>query len=89
MARQKGIIKLKGTIGDIFTRPKTGIWPVRKGGIEESRIANDPAFQRTRGRMVLNLVSREGGEKLCELLCNVALNSADSRMVESIDPEYD
>ena len=49
MARQKGIIKLKGTIGDItFYKTKDGHLAREKGGIEASRIKNDPAFQRTR-----------------------------------------
>jgi hypothetical protein len=48
MARQNGIIKLKGTIGDItFTKPKTGTWLVKKGGID-AKNCTDPAFQRTR-----------------------------------------
>ncbi|MBS1667818.1 MAG: hypothetical protein JST58_10615 [Bacteroidetes bacterium] len=49
MAKQKGIIKLKGTIGDItFYKSKDGYLAREKGGVEASRIANDPAFQRTR-----------------------------------------
>ena len=49
MARQKGIIKLKGTIGDItFYKTQDGHLAREKGGIDASRIAIDPAFQRTR-----------------------------------------
>ena len=49
MARQKGIIKLKGTIGDItFYKTMDGHLARGKGGIEASRIQNDPNFQRTR-----------------------------------------
>ena len=49
MARQNGIIKLKGTIGDIsFYKTGDGHLAREKGGIDASRIANDPAFQRTR-----------------------------------------
>lgn len=49
MARQKGIIKLKGTIGDItFYKSQDGYLTREKGGVEASRIASDPAFQRTR-----------------------------------------
>ena len=49
MARQKGIIKLKGTIGDIsFYKTSDGHLAREKGSIDASRIANDPAFQRTR-----------------------------------------
>ena len=46
MARQKGIIKLKGTIGDItFYKTQDGHLAREKGGIDASRIASDPAFQ--------------------------------------------
>lgn len=49
MARQKGIIKLRGTIGDMtFYKSKDGYMVREKGGIEPERIATDPAFQRTR-----------------------------------------
>jgi hypothetical protein len=49
MARQKGIIKLKGTIGDVsFYKSKDGYLAREKGGVEADRIRNDPNFQRTR-----------------------------------------
>lgn len=49
MARQKGIIPLKGTIGNItFYKTKNGYLAREKGGIDAARIATDPAFQRTR-----------------------------------------
>lgn len=49
MARQKGIIKLKGAIGDIsFYKSSDGYMAREKGGIDAKRIATDPAFQRTR-----------------------------------------
>ena len=49
MARQTGIIKLKGTLGDIsFYKTTDGHLARTKGGVDASRIANDPAFQRTR-----------------------------------------
>jgi hypothetical protein len=51
MARQKGIIKLEGTIGDItFHKSKDGYIAKEKGGIPANRIAHDPNFQRTRGK---------------------------------------
>jgi hypothetical protein len=50
MARQKGIIKLEGTIGDIsFYKSKDGHLARTKGGVDGEWIQNDPAFQRTRG----------------------------------------
>lgn len=49
MAKQKGIVKLKGTIGDFtFYKTRDGYIAREKGGIEKSRIMNDPAFKRTR-----------------------------------------
>lgn len=49
MARQSGIIPLKGTIGNItFYKSGDGYLAREKGGIDAKRIATDPAFQRTR-----------------------------------------
>ena len=49
MPKQTGIIKLKGTIGGIsFYKTSDGHLAREKGGVDANRIANDPAFQRTR-----------------------------------------
>jgi len=49
MAQQKGIIKLKGTIGDItFYKSQDGHLARGKGGISKERISNEASFQRTR-----------------------------------------
>jgi len=49
MARQNGIFKITGTIGDItFYKSKDGYLVREKGTLDARRIANDPAFQRTR-----------------------------------------
>ncbi len=49
MAKQKGIVKLKGTIGDFtFYKTRDGYLAREKGGVDKSRIMNDPAFKRTR-----------------------------------------
>ncbi|WP_231465095.1 hypothetical protein [Pedobacter sp. Leaf132] len=49
MARQEGIIKLKGQIGDLaFYKTQDGYQARTKGGISADRIAKDPRFQRTR-----------------------------------------
>ena len=48
MAKQTGIIKLKGTIGRIsFYKTGDGHLAREKGGVDKSRIQNDTAFQRT------------------------------------------
>ena len=49
MARQKGIMKLEGTIGDVsFYKTSDGYLAREKGGVDADRIKNDPAFARTR-----------------------------------------
>ena len=49
MARQRGIIKLTGKIGDLsFYKSKDGFLVREKGGVDGDRIKNDPAFVRTR-----------------------------------------
>ncbi|MBX9852690.1 MAG: hypothetical protein K2X86_13170 [Cytophagaceae bacterium] len=49
MARQNGILKIKGTIGGMtFYKSQDGHLVREKGGVDGERIANDPAFIRTR-----------------------------------------
>lgn len=49
MAKFEGIFEIKGTIqGMSFYKSKDGLLIRKKGGIDKSRIKNDPAFQRTR-----------------------------------------
>jgi hypothetical protein len=49
MAKQKGIIKIQGTLGDItFVKTQDGYLVKEKTTISKSRLASDPAFQRTR-----------------------------------------
>ena len=85
MARQKGIIKLKGTIGDItFYKTQDGHLAREKGGIEASRIANDPAFQRTRENGSEFGRAGKAGKVLRTALRALLLNSADGRMVSRL-----
>lgn len=85
MARQKGIIKLKGTIGDItFYKTKDGHLAREKGGVEASRIANDPAFQRTRENGAEFGRAGKAGKTLRTALRTLLLNSVDSRMVSRL-----
>ncbi|GGI28403.1 hypothetical protein [Pedobacter mendelii] len=52
MARQEGIIKLNGRIGDLtFYKTRNGYLAREKGGVDASRIASDPRYQRTRENM--------------------------------------
>ena len=85
MARQKGIIKLKGTIGDItFYKTQDGHLAREKGGIDANRIANDPAFQRTRENGSEFGRAGKAGKVLRTALRVLLLNSADGRMVSRL-----
>jgi hypothetical protein len=85
MARQKGIIKLKGTIGDItFYKSKDGYIAREKGGVDANRIATDPAFQRTRENGSEFGRAGKASKILRTALRSLLLNSADSRMVSRL-----
>ena len=85
MAKQKGIIKLKGTIGDItFYKTQDGHLAREKGGIDANRIKNDPAVQRTRENGSEFGRAGKAGKILRTALRVLLLNSADSRMVSRL-----
>jgi hypothetical protein len=50
MAQLKGILPLRGATGNItfYKSKKSGNMMREKTGVEAKRIANDPAFERTR-----------------------------------------
>ncbi|RKS03098.1 hypothetical protein [Flavobacterium sp. 102] len=82
MARQKGILKIKGTIGDItFYKTKDGYLVKEKSAIEGNRIATDPAFQRTRENGYEFGRAGKAGKVLRVALRPLLLNTADNRMV--------
>lgn len=85
MARQKGIIKLKGTIGDItFYKTRDGHLAREKGGIDANRIASDPVFQRTRENGSEFGRAGKAGKLLRTALRPLLINSADGRMVSRL-----
>jgi len=89
MARQKGIIKLKGTIGGItfYKTSQDGHLAREKGGIEKSRIMNDPAFQRTRENGSEFGRAGKAGKVLRTALRALLLNSADGRLTSRLHTE--
>lgn len=82
MAQQKGIIPLRGTIGNItFYKSSDGYLAREKGGIDANRIATDPAFQRTRENGAEFGRAGAAGKVLRNALRALLQNTADSRMV--------
>ncbi|MBI2271440.1 MAG: hypothetical protein HYU69_13940 [Bacteroidetes bacterium] len=85
MARQKGIIKLKGTIGDIsFYKTQDGHLAREKGGVSAERIATDPAFARTRENGSEFAISATSGKLMRDSLRPMAMNASDGRVVSRL-----
>ena len=82
MAKQKGIIKLEGTIGDItFYKSQDGFLAKGKGGIPADRIANDPNFVRTRENGAEFGNAGKAGKTLRTAIRGLLQNASDNRMV--------
>ncbi|MBL0083638.1 MAG: hypothetical protein IPP37_14975 [Saprospiraceae bacterium] len=82
MAQQKGLIKLKGTMGGItFYKTQDGYLAREKGGVEAERIANDPNFQRTRENGEEFGRAGKGGKLLRNSLRVLLQNASDRYMV--------
>lgn len=85
MARQKGIIKLKGKIGDIsFYKTQDGHLAREKGGVDASRIANDPAFVRTRENGAEFGSSAGSGKALRTAIYSMLQTASDNRVVSRL-----
>lgn len=85
MAKQTGIIKLKGTIGGIsFYKTTDGHLAREKGGVDASRIANDPAFVRTRENGSEFGRAGKGGKVLRNSIRILLQNAKDKRVVSRL-----
>ncbi len=88
MARQKSIIKLKGTLGDItFYKTRDGHMARERGGVSADRIMNDPAFQRTRENGAEFGRAGRAGKTLRRSIQTLLQNAADPRMVSRLTRE--
>jgi hypothetical protein len=85
MAKQKGIIKLDGTIGGItFYKSQDGYLAREKGGVSAEKIANDPNFQRTRENGAEFGRAGKAGKLLRNSIRAMLQNASDSRMVSRL-----
>lgn len=86
MAKQKGIIKLDGTIGGItfYKSTQDGYLAREKGGVSADKIANDPAFQRTRENGEEFGRAGKAGKILRNAIRALLQNASDSRMVSRL-----
>ena len=81
MAKQKGIIKLEGTIGDItFYKSGDGYMAKENAPVSADRIATDPAFQRTRENNAEFGRAGAAGKVLRNAIRELLINAKDSRV---------
>jgi len=85
MAKQKGIVKLEGTIGDItFFKSADGYLARETSSISASRIANDPAFQRTRENNAEFGHAGKSGKVLRNAIRSLLQNAKDARVASRL-----
>lgn len=85
MARQKGIIKLKGSISGIsFYKTQDGHLAREKGGVDGDRIKNDAAFVRTRENDAEFGSAASAGKALRDALRPMLQNASDNRVVSRL-----
>ncbi len=86
MAKQASIIKLKGTIGGItfYKTSQDGYLAKEKSGVDASRIASDPNFQRTRENGSEFGTAGKAGKVLRTALRTLLQDASDSRMVSRL-----
>ena len=85
MAKQKGIIKLEGTIGDLsFYRSADGYLAREKGGVDGDRIKNDPRFARTRENNQEFGKAAQSGKILRDAFRPMMMKASDRRVVSRL-----
>lgn len=86
MARQKGILKIKGTIGGMtfYKTALDGDLVREKGGVSGERIASDPAFIRTRENGEEFGAAGTAGKVLRDALRSLMQNASDSRVTSRV-----
>jgi hypothetical protein len=85
MAQQESFIKLKGKIGDLtFFKTKTGYQAREKGGVSADRIANDPAYLRTRENNAEFGRACSSSKKLRDVLRSIILLTSDTKMANRL-----
>lgn len=88
MAKQKGILPVKGTIGNLtFYKSQDGYLVREKGGIDAERIASDPAFQRTRENGAEFGRAGKAGKLLRNAVRALSQNASDSKMISRLTKE--
>jgi len=85
MAKQAGIFKIRGTIGGVsFYKTKDGHMVREKGSLNAQRIANDPAFARTRENMKEFTRACKAGKTLRAAFRELVRGASDGKVVSRL-----
>jgi hypothetical protein len=85
MAKLKGILKLEGTLDDLtFYKSQDGHLVKTKGGVSRERIANDPAFARTRENGLEFANAAKAGKILRDSVRNLMSMASDNRVTSRL-----
>jgi hypothetical protein len=88
MARQRGVVKLDGTLDDItFQKTRDGYRAKMKSEVPASKISSDPAFERTRENNAEFGRAGKAGKLLRAALRTQIKRASDSRMVSRLTKE--
>jgi hypothetical protein len=88
MAKQKGIIKIEGTLGDItFVRTQDGYIAKEKTSVNAKRINSDPSFQRTRENNAEFGKAGKAGKLLRMAVRTLMQNAKDSKVTSRLTKE--
>jgi hypothetical protein len=90
MSKQKGIIKLTGTMGGVtfYKTTEDGYLAREKGGVSKERIAMDPNFQRTRENGEEFGRAGKGSKLLRTSIRGLLQNASDSRMAGRLTKNF-
>jgi hypothetical protein len=85
MAKQNSLLKIQGTIGGMtFYHTKDGNLVREKGGVSKKRIANDPAFQRTRENGQEFGMAGKSGKMVRDAIRSFMQNASDSKVTSRL-----
>jgi hypothetical protein len=88
MAQQNGIIKIKGTIGDLsFYKSGDGYIVKQKSEVAKQKILNDPSFVRTRENMSEFGRAGKASKTLRNAIRNLLQNAKDGKVVSRLTKE--
>ncbi len=83
--KQRGIIKLEGTIEDVtFYKSKDGFLAKTKSGVSKDRINSDPKFARTRENGSEFGSAAKAGKALRDAVKTLMKNAKDSRVISRL-----